>query len=231
MNTQYLEIINSFEKKVKLWQKNYPDLKESLTQINSGEEKRTKYDVLNSLVFNSDLRKIGKNGPKYILVADNPGMDEQKNGRYLVGLSGKMARNFFENNGLVENFEKEVAVLNKSCVHTHSTRDLKKLKEYKDLCGDTQVFMADMLVDMQKIFNCDVWIIGCSEMKRKGIFETYLERLRSRYLDDAKSLKSKVFFYPHFSYGNFNRNLNTVLNVEPQLGIKDALSKAGKEIL
>jgi len=231
MNTQYLKIVDAFEKKVKLWQKNCPDLLDSIVDINLGEEKRTKYEVINSLVFNNDLRKIGKSGPKYILVADNPGMDEQKDSRYLIGLSGKMARNFFLNNGLVEDFEKEVAVLNKSCLHTHSTKDLKKLKEYSEISTDSQSYMADMLVDIQKLFNCDVWVIGCSEMKRKGIFETYLERLRFRYSGDAKDLKKKVFFYPHFSYGNFNRNLNVVLKDEPELEIKDALSKAGKDIL
>ena len=91
--------------------------------------------------------------------------------------------------------------------------------------------MADMLVDMQKFFNCDVWIIGCSELRRKGIFETYLERLRFRYSHDAQDLKKKVFFYPHFSYGNFNRNLNVVREKEATFNIKEVLRKAGKEIL
>ena len=231
MTDKYLQIVDNFEKKVAFWQSEYPQLKESISSINKTEKNRTKYDVVNSLVFNTDLREIGKKGPKYILVADNPGMEEQKQSRYLVGLSGKMARNFFRAHELVEDFESEVAVLNKSCVHTHSTRDLRKLKKFKGLGEESQVCMADMLVDIQKIFHCDIWVIGCSEMKRKGLFETYLERLRERYSTDAAHLKNRIFFYPHFSYGNFNRNLNVVLKVEPELEIKDALKKAGKEIL
>ena len=231
MADKYLEIIDLFEKKVTFWQNRHSDLKESIIKINAAEKKRTKYEILNSVVFNQDLRKIKKNGPKYILVADNPGMDEQKNSRYLTGLSGKMARNFFENNGLVWSFENEVAVFNKSCIHTHSTKDLKKLKKYKELFDESQIFMADILVDVQKIFNCDVWIVGCSELKRKGLFETYLERLKKRYSGDAEYLRDKVFFYPHFSYGNFNRNLNAVMKKEPDLEIKEALRKAGEKIL
>jgi hypothetical protein len=229
--TDYLKIIENFEKKVASWKKDNPNLKESIIEINSAEKKRTEYEVINSVVFNEDLRKIGKKGPKYILVADNPGMEEQKQSRYLVGLSGKMARNFFHVHGLVNDFESEVAVLNKSCIHTHSTRDLKKLKKYKDLSDQSQKVMADMLVDVQKLYNCDIWVIGCSELKRKGLFEIYLERLRKRYSEDAADLKNRIFFYPHFSYGNFNRNLNVILKDEPELGIKDALKKAGKEIL
>lgn len=231
MTDKYLKIVDNFEKKVASWKEIYPDLKDSIIEINSTEVKRTKYEVVNSIVFNNDLRKIREKGPKYLLVADNPGMEEQKQSRYLVGLSGKMARNFFHSNGLVNNFETGVAVLNKSCVHTHSTRDLKKLRKYSDLCDESQKYMADMLVDIQKLYGCDIWVIGCSEMKKKGLFEPYLERLRERYRTDASDLKDRIFFYPHFSYGNFNRNLNVVLRSDPELDVKYALEKAGKEIL
>lgn len=229
----YKKIVSIFEKRVDIWQSEYADLVDTIEKINLKEVRRTPYKVENSVVFNKNLKEIGTVGPKYILVADNPGMDEQKNCNscYLIGKAGKMARNFFINNGLVKDFDKEVVVLNKSCIHTHSTKDLKKLKEFSDLVSESQVFMADMAIDIQKLFKCDVWIVGCSELKKRGLFEPYLNRLKERYSDDAQKLEKKIFFYPHFSYGNFNKNLNSVLKDDPELEIKTALTMAGKTIL
>ncbi len=222
------KIINKFQKWTEVCKKEFPDLKDAIIKINDSANRKKKYEVENTIVFNRDLLKIEK--PKYILVADNPGKDEQREDRqvYLTGQAGKCARNFFIKNGLVNDFEKEVIVLNKSCVHTHSSADLKKLDGFRDLVENSQYFMADMAVDMHKTFGCKLWVVGCSELKKKGVFEPFLNRIKKRYLSDAAYLKGSLFFYPHFSYGNFQKSVNSVKREVPGITIEEALEKAGK---
>lgn len=222
------KLIDDFEKQVKVWEKSNPLLWKAVENLAVNYN----YKLENAIVFNKNLRKICENGPKYILVADNPGMDEQKNENscYLIGKAGQMTRNFFLNNGLVRDFDSEVAVLNKTCIHTKSTIDLKKLKPFKHLVDETQGFMADLAVDIQKTYGSKLWVIGCSELKEKGLFAPYLNQLKKRYSTDGFQLKENLFFYPHFSYGNFQKNLNTILLQKPELTIEKALKEASLKI-
>jgi hypothetical protein len=225
------KIIHKFQRWTDICSREFPELKETIEKINRSTGKNRDYTVENSIVFNRDLLQFGeKFVPRYILVADNPGMDEQKstNMRYLTGKAGQGARNFFLKNGLVEDFEKEVAVLNKTCLHTHSSGDLKKLTEFNDLVENSQYFMADLAVDMHKIFKCRLWIIGCSEFKKKGVFEPFLNRIKHRYSMDADHLKNSVYFYPHFSYGNFQKNINNLRKELPGLTTEQLIEQAGR---
>ena len=129
--SQLSKLIDLFENKVEVWKKENPGLLEKIQCVNVEACKGGNgYRIDNAIVFNRNLRKLSESGPKYIIVADNPGMDEQKdeNSCYLIGKAGQMTRNFFINNKLVEDFDSQVAVLNKTCIHTKSTGDLKKLK-------------------------------------------------------------------------------------------------------
>ena len=185
------------------------------------------YTLSNAVVFNRNLLKL--TNLKYILVADNPGMTEQEEECYLVGKAGKMARNFFANSSLTNNFDEEVAVLNKTFIHTKSTIDLKKLKEFKDLFLDSQVFMANLAVDMLEASNCELWITGCSELTEKGLFAQYLKTLKERCTKEPE-LKERIFFYPHFSFGNFSKNLNSVRAAHPEMSVREALKAASLNI-
>ena len=228
------KIIHKFQRWADICSREFPELKEKIENINRLSGKNRNYEVENSIVFNRDLLKFGeKHSPKYILVADNPGMDEQKsaNMRYLTGKAGQGARNFFVRNGLVQDFEKEVAVLNKTCLHTHSSGDLKKLSEFSDLVESSQYFMADLAVDMHKIFKCKLWIIGCSEFKKNGVFEPFLKRIQHRYSMETDDLKNSVYFYPHFSYGNFQKNINMLSKESPALTTEELIEQAGKKII
>jgi len=227
------KIVTKFQKWTEVCKREFPDLQDAISKINDKANRKRKYDIENSIVFNRALLEIGNSSVKYILVADNPGMDEQKNDnqRYLTGQAGKCARNFFVNNGLVKDFEKEVVVLNKSCIHTHSSADLKKLHEFKDLVESSQYFMADIAVDIHKIFGCKLWVVGCSELKNKGVFEPFLNRIKERYSADAKHLKDSVYFYPHFSYGNFQKNINMQKSDNAVVLNEEVIEKAGKRIV
>ena len=186
------------------------------------------YPLSNAAVFNRNLLKL--KDLKYILVADNPGVTEQEEECYLVGKAGKTARNFFANSGLVSDFDEEAAVLNKTFIHTKSTVDLKKLKEFRNLFIDSQVFMANLAVDMLEASNCELWITGCSELTEKGLFAAYLRTLKERCAKNPE-LKEKIFFYPHFSFGNFSKNLNSVRAAHPEMNIREVLKAASLNIL
>ena len=181
------------------------------------------YTLENAAVFNRNLKKI--TNLRYILVADNPGVTEQHEECYLVGKAGKTARNFFKNNSLVGDFDEEVAVLNKTFIHTKSTLDLKKLKNFKSLFENSEKFMANLAVDMLEATEAELWITGCSELGEKKLFSEYLKTLQSRCAQNP-ALKERVFFYPHFSFGNFSKNLNSVLSQNPEMSVKEALKKA-----
>lgn len=213
------DLVRNFQKHVSKVNSENPDFFQAVAKLCESYG----YPLSNAAVFNKNLLKL--NDLKYILVADNPGMTEQEEECYLVGKAGKMARNFFANNSLTNDFDKEVAVLNKTFIHTKSTSDLKKLKEFKDLFLDSQVFMANLAVDMLEASNCELWITGCSELTEKGLFAQYLKTLKELCAKNP-ALKEKIFFYPHFSFGNFSKNLNSVHAAHPEMSIKEALKVA-----
>ncbi|MBP5407420.1 hypothetical protein J6Z19_09825 [bacterium] len=186
------------------------------------------YPLSNAAVFNRNLLKLKE--LKYILVADNPGVTEQHEECYLVGKAGKTARNFFKNSNLVCDFDEEVAVLNKTFIHTKSTIDLKKLKDFRALFEDSERFMADLAINMLEAAECELWITGCSELTEKGLFAVYLKTLQERCAENP-ALKEKIFFYPHFSFGNFSRNLNSVRSEHPEMSVREVLKAATLGIL
>lgn len=213
------DLVRNFQKHVSKVNSEDPEFFESVAEI----AKTYGYPLSNAAVFNRNLLKI--TDLKYILVADNPGVTEQEEECYLVGKAGKTARNIFKNNYLVSDFDEEVAVLNKTFIHTKSTLDLKKLKEFKNLFVDSQIFMANLAVDMLEASKCELWITGCSELTEKGLFAQYLKTLKERCAENP-ALKEKIFFYPHFSFGNFSKNLNVVRAAHPEMGVKEALKAA-----
>lgn len=178
-------------------------------------------------VYNKDLDTFSeKSEIKYILIADNPGKEEAAYHRYLIGHAGRQARNFFENSGLVSDFAAEVMVLNKTCIHTNSTSELRGLKK-SELLPDSQRFMAETVYGFHRILDCEVWIVGCSEFKERGIFTEFKNTLTDCYSREKKPLlKEKVFCYKHFSYGNFSHDLK----VHPSADINIKLHDIGTEM-
>ena len=107
---------------------------------------------------------------------------------------------------------------------------MKKLKDFRELFEDSEKFMANLAVDMLEATDCELWITGCSELTEKGLFATYLKTLQERCAENS-ALKEKTFFYPHFSFGNFSRNLNSVRAAHPKMSVKEALKVASLEVL
>jgi hypothetical protein len=174
------------------------------------------YAVETPIVYNAALDDVtSADDIRLILVADNPGKREQaaENRRYLVGPSGKIAERFFrEKPALKIDFRKNTIILNKTPVHTPRTAELRELyrmggSAFAKIIDQSQRTMARLLLEFhQALAPVPVWIIGYSEMKKRGIFEAYTEELRSIYAKNK--LKEQLLLFRHFSMNQFTIDLN-----------------------
>jgi hypothetical protein len=174
------------------------------------------YDIETPVVYNSALDDIQVSDTiKLLLVADNPGRREQSAGMrsYLVGPSGKIADGFFKKtSALGIDFRKNAIILNKTPVHTPRTVELRTLcalggEKTARLVEDSQRAMAKVLLEFYTVFQTPVWIIGYSEMKKRGVFETYTRELQSS-VSHGLIKEDDLFFFRHFSMNQFTIDLN-----------------------
>ena len=189
---------DEFRKQTALWNEEYNKvLKEKIESLSGCE-------ITNSFIYNEKLDEINENDNiKYIWIQDNPGYNEMLQNRYAVGASGKAGQNFMKNEGLAEDFDREVIVLNKSPIHTKVTAVLSKLKN-REIQDETQGYMAKAIFTVHNIFDCDLWILGISNLK--GIFGTFSKDMEKLYKNSA--LNKKMFLYYHFSQGQFKKAYN-----------------------
>jgi hypothetical protein len=180
------------------------------------------YSIDMPVVYNRDLDAINPRSIiKLILVADNPGRREQsaENLRYLVGPSGKIAEKFFREHPELEiDFRTNVLILNKTPIHTPRTAELAELYRFEHeqqkkntiqkAVEASQKDMAELLLEFHKALSpIPVWIIGYSEMKKKGIFEVYTRTLQQLYAGLPRR-KQEIFLFRHFSMNQFTIDLN-----------------------
>ena len=193
---------DEFRKQIILWNEEYNKvLKEKIESLSGCE-------ITNSFIYNEKLDDINENDNiKYIWIQDNPGYNEMLQNRYAIGASGKAGQNFMKNEGLTEDFDREVIVLNKSPIHTKVTAVLSKLKN-RDIQDETQKYMAKAIFNVHNIFECDLWILGISNLN--GIFGTFSKDMEKLYKNS--SLNKKMFLYYHFSQGQFKKAYNLEAN-------------------
>ena len=190
------------------------------------------YKVETPVVYNTALDDITINSEiKLILVADNPGRREQsaENKKYLVGPSGKIAAKFFREN-LGIDFYKNVIILNKTPIHSPRTIELKDLcklggQSVSSALEKSQKTMACLLLEFHKALAVSVYIIGYSEMKKGGLFETYTEELKRLYADKPEMYK-QLFFFRHFSMNQFTIDLKK--QALPGESISKSLKRIGE---
>jgi len=206
--------MNELESEVKKIGYSVQDLKSILQELVDKRPKGKSYPVENPIVRNLALKDADE--IKLILVGDNPGKDEQKKKGYLIGKAGKNARSFFYSSPIakelgIKNFQKNVIVLNKTPIHTPQTKDLYQFRNTSEsiakVLEESQKIMAEILFKFHKAadFGVPVWIIGYPEMRDGDIFDPYIKKLKELYSD--KKMYEKMYFYYHFSYGWFTRNL------------------------
>jgi hypothetical protein len=131
-----------------------------------------------------------------------------------VGPSGKIAEGFFRNHPELEiDFRKNVIILNKTPIHTPRTAELAELAKLGgakivDAINESQKIMAQLLLEFHCAFQpIPVWIIGYSEMKKGGVFETYTEDLINLYAKFPKR-REEIYFFRHFSMNQFTIDFN-----------------------
>lgn len=228
MNDKQWQIFCAFKKelqaKVEEWASAAPELTE-LQRTAALEKKTPPYAFETTVVYNRALDDIKpEDDIKLIVIGDNPGKDEQlaKNNRYLVGQAGKIAEGYFARNPeLGVNFRKNVIILNKTPIHSAKTNQLKSIAKnggdkIAALLEESQKWMAEktaaLHIDLcnasdspEKI--TELWLVGYSELKPKGIFGTYRTTLKSVYETKAPSVWNKVFVFQHFSMNRFTIDL------------------------
>lgn len=238
---------NSFKNKVTEWNNQAKSL---IVVQNKAKDffNNVDYELQTPIVYNTALDEITQNDEiKLIVIGDNPGKDEQlaKNQKYLVGQAGKLGNNFFKNHEeLGIDFRKNVIILNKTPIHSAKTNHLKKFasfggKEIEDFIKETQIWMAQetaklhqnlLKVSENKDFP-QLWLVGYSELKEKGIFTDYKNELKKQYQtsEESKNAWDNVFVYQHFSMNRFSIDLKEFSTENKNLDLKTQLKTLGKK--
>ncbi len=259
MNTRQWQVFcrfrEDFKKQIEEWSQRLPNLKE-LQKKAAMQAKTPEYPFETPLVYNSDLDKISQEDEiKLIVIGDNPGKDEQReqNRRYLCGQAGKLAEGFFKKNPeLGIDFRKNVIILNKTPVHSAKTAQLRTImkeggEKAEALVLESQLWMAEktagLHIDLLKAASSDsskkaslpqLWLVGYSELKGKGFFIPYRDRLLQIYKnqkqEDFNSFWQKVLVFQHFSMNRFTIDLDAFVKKD-SLNVKKADEKANLEQL
>lgn len=223
------EFRRNFKAKIQEWNKKVPNLMD-LQKSAAKEAKTPEYSFETPIVYNRALDEISENDEiKLIVVGDNPGKDEQllKNNKYLVGQAGKLGEGFFRKHPeLGIDFRKNVIILNKTPVHSAKTSQLKYIiknggKNSADLIEESQIWMAEQTARLAKKLNSEIWLVGYSELKSKGIF--------TKYRDELKKCADweKLFVFQHFSMNRFSIDLKEFMENHKELSLREALFQLG----
>lgn len=223
--------------------KAYGDLLKPL-QIAASADDTPDYPVETPVVYNSALDEVTeKSDIRMIVIGDNPGKDEQldKNKKYLVGQSGKLAAGFFEKNAEFNtDFRKNVIILNKTPVHTAKTTHLKYLlkkggNDVRTLILESQIFMAEKTAMLHQALcnnagedgiKPELWLVGYAELKDKGLFLGYKKELSEDY-DKTEEFWNRVYVFQHFSMNRFSIDLKDFMKNHENLGIVEAAHELG----
>lgn len=205
-----------FREKVYEWNNRVPNLAFYQKEV-AEKEKTPFYQIETPVVYNKALDSFTVNDEiKLILIGDNPGKEEQlkKNNKYLVGQAGKIAKGYFgKNPELGIDFNRNVIILNKTPIHSAKTAQLKMIAknggdEISNLLQESQIWMAKKTAELhnslclfgEKTNKTELWLVGYSELKSKGLFEEYRNTLKSSY---KEGYFGNVYVFQHFSMNRF----------------------------
>lgn len=199
------------------------------------------YAVETPMVYNTALDEIRTEAdPHYIILADNPGKNEQKASqrRYLVGQSGKLAKGWFKRE-LGLDFNESTLIINKTPIHTPKTAELAKLRslaweaspsigrEFESLFEESQRKMARLAYELHSGLGCTLWISGYGELKPKGLFAAWMDEMEKLYKPSSQSLKSKVWVFRHFSMNQFSIEYSASKSDADGISVVDRLQTIG----
>ena len=223
----FCDFKDDLQNKIEEWKACAPEL----TQLQKEAAllaKTPEYPFETSIVYNRALDDITKDDEiKLIVIGDNPGKDEQlaKNNRYLVGQAGKIAEGYFRRNPeLGIDFRKNVIILNKTPIHSAKTAQLRTIakqggSKIADLIEESQIWMAKRTAELHAALNTELWLVGYSELKNKGIFASYRDNLRATCTPHTWE---KVYVFQHFSMNRFTIDLGDYINQKSEEAQKNA---------
>lgn len=255
-----------FIEKIDEWNKRCPQL-QALQEAAAKAANTPSYSFETPIVYNRDLDRFTRDDDiKLIVIGDNPGKDEQllKNNKYLVGQAGKIADGFFKRNPeLGVDFRKNVIILNKTPVHSAKTNQLKHIiknggAQVAALIQESQLWMAEQTAKLHSALCSgagadgvapELWLVGYAELKGKGIFIPYRDKLKESYgvctagtdlagtngtkgtdlLFSGASAWSKVYVFQHFSMNRFTIDLGELTEEHRwnSLSLLDRIHKTG----
>ena len=223
----FCDFKDDLRRKIDEWKSIAPELSQ-LQKEAARLAKTPDYPFETTVVYNRALDDVTKDDEiKLIVIGDNPGKDEQlaKNNRYLVGQAGKIAEGYFRRNPeLGIDFRRNVIILNKTPVHSAKTVQLKTIakqggRKISDLIEESQIWMAKRTAELHAALGTELWLVGYSELKPKGIFESYRDNLKLTCPDSAWD---KVFVFQHFSMNRFTIDLGDYINQKSAEAQKNA---------
>ncbi len=210
----FCDFKDDLKRKIDEWSSATPEL----TKLQSEAARlanNPEYPFETTVVYNRALDEVTPQDEiKLIVIGDNPGKDEQlaKNNRYLVGQAGKIAEGYFRRNPeLGVDFRKNVIILNKTPVHSAKTAQLKTIaklggEKISKLIEESQIWMAQKTAEMHTKLGTELWLVGYSELKDKGIFCQYRDTLRA---SCSEAAWDKVYVFQHFSMNRFSIDLDS----------------------
>ncbi len=208
----FCDFKDAFKSEVEKWKSMAPELKD-LQQKAARQAKTPDYPFETTVVYNRSLEEVTQQDEiKLIIIGDNPGKDEQLaiNNRYLVGQAGKIAEGYFRRNPeLGIDFRKNVIILNKTPVHSAKTAQLKTIaklgdEKIKGLLQESQSWMAKQTAALHSALGTELWLVGYSELKDKGLFCLYRDTLKACCGSEAWK---RVYLFQHFSMNRFSIDL------------------------
>lgn len=157
---------------------------------------------------------------KYIIVGDNPGKKELEDRKYFVGKSGQALRKHFENNQLIENFNNNCKVYNKTIIHTERTACLTVVKNIigEDLFNDIQKCCVTEIASLANELKIPILVFGKTHLK--GIFKCFWKELNVLVND-----KESILVFSHPSYGCFSKEWNAEIE---STDVLEKLNKIGR---
>lgn len=215
----FCDFKDDFKRKVEEWRTAAPELTK-LQREAAQLAKTPDYPFETTVVYNRSLDDVTPQDEiKLIVIGDNPGKDEQlaKNNRYLVGQAGKIAEGYFRRNAeLKTDFRRNVIILNKTPVHSAKTAQLKTIAkqggpEISRLIQDSQRWMAQRTAALHAALGTELWLVGYSELKDKGIFSLYRDTLKAE-LSQNPAAWNRVYVFQHFSMNRFTIDLAEYIN-------------------
>jgi hypothetical protein len=182
------------------------------------------YNIETPVVYNEALDDFCPGDkPRFIIVADNPGKNEQKacNRRYLVGQSGKLAQGWFAKE-LRLDFRTSTLIVNKTPIHTPKTAEINLLRrlaardsgrlagELDHILDESQRFMANLAFRLHSCMGGVLWISGYGELKPKGLFAAWSEETTRLYAGATPAMRGTVWVFRHFSMNQSTNNSRAV---------------------